>query len=124
MRKFRNTASALSSPGEKGFSESTTVPDQALTMREILTKYVQGTFTPQQVQPSIELEYSDDLPDLRGMDMVQMSEMNLNTRTDIDNLENTQKQQQIKLAEAKSKSKKQQSPEPLSPDEAFDAPDT
>lgn len=51
---------------------SETVPDQAMSIREIMTKFVQGTLD--DVENDY-YDYSEDLPDLRGLDITQSTEM-------------------------------------------------
>lgn len=50
----------------KGISE--TIPNQALTVRQILERYASGTLMP----VSFNLDYSEDLPDIRFLDITEL----------------------------------------------------
>lgn len=53
-----------------------TVPDQAYSIREILVKFASGTLPDIYQEP----EFSEDLPDLRGLDISQIDEMKKSAR--------------------------------------------
>lgn len=57
--------------GEINTKPSETVPDDALTVRQIIEKFVQGINTPS----SFEKTFSDDLPDIRFLDITELNEM-------------------------------------------------
>ena len=86
---------AGNSIGEKNFSTSETVPDQTLSIREILRRYAFGTLPPIM---SDDLEYSEDLPDLRGLDISELHEMRNQARLDVkeinDELEKRKKEKE------------------------------
>lgn len=56
------------SKGEINTGISETIPNQALTVRQILERYASGTVMP----ISYDLDYSDDLPDIRFMDITEL----------------------------------------------------
>lgn len=64
-----------------GISE--TIPDQSLTVREILTKYAQGT-----LDDIAQYDYdgNDDMPDLRGLDITELQQMKHDAQMDIDEI--------------------------------------
>lgn len=71
-RKFRNVVTAGNSPDrENNYGVSETVPDQSLTVREIITRFASGTL------PDImkNVEYTEDLPDLRGLDISEIHDL-------------------------------------------------
>lgn len=66
MRIYRKPATAGNSPlMETNKGVSMTQPDMALTVREIMERYASGTLPDLTVQPN----FTDELPDLRGMDI-------------------------------------------------------
>ena len=64
---------------------SHTVPDQALTVREILEKFASGTLDEIAGEPF----YNDDdeLPDLRGLDITELEQMKRDAQMDIDEIQ-------------------------------------
>lgn len=97
-RSFKKIATMReSTEKERNYKKSETVPDQSLTVREIMEKFANGTL------PDItrELEFTEDLPDLRGLDISQVHNMRDNNRNDI-----TAMQESVK----KAKANKQQKP--------------
>lgn len=72
MRTYRNsTTQGNCTIKECNNLPSLTVPDQSFTVREILEKFANGTLSDVAIQPS----YSEDLPDLRGLDISQIHDM-------------------------------------------------
>lgn len=87
-RKYNNSSEAGNSTRlEVNTKVSMTVPDMALSVREIMQRYASGTLD--QIQN--ELYYSEDLPDLRGLDISQVMEMKKEAQADVKRL-----QQEIK----------------------------
>lgn len=85
--KYRNVSQKIPVQGEKKFGVSQCVPDQALTMREIFDRFAYGTIDDINLRSEKEAIYSEDLPDLRGRDMVEMEEYSIKNRQDITDLE-------------------------------------
>lgn len=71
MRNYRSSLVSGNHPGEVNTMPSLTVPDQALTIQEILLRYASGTL------PNIVIgeEYNEDMPDLRGLDYVERANL-------------------------------------------------
>lgn len=71
MRNYRSSLVSGNHPGEVNTLPSETVPDQALTVQEILLRYASGTL------PNIVIgeEYNEDMPDLRGLDYVERANL-------------------------------------------------
>lgn len=61
---------------------SKTIPDQTLTVRDILLKFASGTLD----ELSKELEYNEDMPDLRGLDISELYDMRADAQMDIDEI--------------------------------------
>ena len=80
------TAMAVKTPVyEVNEGISQTVPDQSLTVREILIKYASGTV------PDIfdnDPLYNEDFPDLRGLDISELHEMRREAQEDVKMLQN------------------------------------
>lgn len=74
-------------------------PNQAMTVREILSKYANGTIS----AVAQELQYTEDLPDLRGLDIVELEAWKAENKQMIKEL-----QQDIKDIEAEKKSRKKE----------------
>lgn len=72
MKQYRTiNQSGFSPDKEKIRTKSETVPDMALSVREILLKYANGTLG----DLSDEYEYSGDDDDLRGLDPAELHAM-------------------------------------------------
>ncbi|AQW99511.1 hypothetical protein CMU73_16500 [Elizabethkingia anophelis] len=70
----------------RGISE--TVPDQSLTVREILDKFANGTLD----EIGNDRFYNDDvdgydMPDLRGLDITELQQMKREAQMDIDEIQ-------------------------------------
>lgn len=59
------------SKGEVNKSPSLTVPDDTLSIREIIERYTKGLSAP----IMFEKVYSEDNPDIRGLDLVELKEL-------------------------------------------------
>lgn len=68
---------------EENRMPSATVPDQSLTVREILERFTRGLMPP----ISRELTFSEDAPDLRGLEPWQITEMLHENRSEINALQ-------------------------------------
>lgn len=64
-----------------GISE--TVPDQTLTVRDILTRFSNGTL---EDIVNNNMDFSEDMPDLRGLDIVELQQMKIDAQMDIDEI--------------------------------------
>lgn len=83
-RKYLNSSEAGNSARlERNTEVSQTVPDMALSIREIMSRYASGTLDDLQN----ELFYSEDLPDLRGLDISQLMEMKSEAQQDVNRLQ-------------------------------------
>lgn len=103
-RTFRISSKAgNSSDVEINIGVSMTVPDQSMTIRDIIDKFAHG------VVPDLsrDLEYSEDMPDLRGMDISELHEMRKQVKQDIKDIEE-------EIKSRKSKSKEEETPPPSS----------
>lgn len=80
--------------GEINVGISQTMPDQSLSVREILTKYANGTLSDHGIEP----QFNEDSIDLRGMDYVEIYQLQEQNRKQIDEL-----QKRIGEAEAERK---------------------
>ncbi|OPB99123.1 hypothetical protein BAS10_05525 [Elizabethkingia meningoseptica] len=86
MAKFRTPFTSMDEENpvaEIVTGKSETVPDQSLTVREILDKFASGTLD----EISRDLDYSDDLPDLRGLDIVELEALKHEAQMDIDEIQ-------------------------------------
>jgi len=78
IMKVRNSISYRKLPPEGGIRfesnllPSETVPEQSLTVRELLVRHSRGTL--QDIKYS-EPFYSEDMPDMRGLDIVERHQM-------------------------------------------------
>ncbi|OPC58832.1 hypothetical protein [Elizabethkingia bruuniana] len=68
---------------ESNSVKSETVPDQSLTVRQILDKFASGTIGD---IGHNDLDYSEDLPDLRGLDITELEAMKADAQMDIDEI--------------------------------------
>lgn len=71
MYKFKTSQTYTPEAGETNTGISLTVPDQNLSVKEILIKYASGTLGDQGIEP----QYNEESEDLRGLDYVQLHEM-------------------------------------------------
>lgn len=86
MRKFKSSAEAgNTTTPEVNLMISMTVPDQSLSIREILKRYASGTISDIAHKNVI---YSEDMPDLRGLDISELYEMRHEAQQDIDLIQN------------------------------------
>jgi hypothetical protein len=84
MRKFKSSVTEGNSPDkEKNYGNSITVPDQSYTVREILTKFASGTLSDVYMEP----EFSEDLPDLRGLDITEIHELKKAQKEEVEKLD-------------------------------------
>lgn len=91
---IRTPYSKIVFDGEVNTKPSMTVPDQALTVREIIDRFTRG------LAPQIAFEkvYSDENPDIRGLDIVQLEELRKETSETIEFYENAQAEAKKKIA--------------------------
>lgn len=68
---------------EKVIGKSETLPDQSLSVRDILQKFANGTLD----EIANDAFYSEDLPDLRGLDITELEEMKRDAQMDIDEIQ-------------------------------------
>lgn len=83
-RKFLSSTNAGNCKiTESNTLPSDTVPDQGMSVREIISKYASG------IMPGVsrELEYTEDLPDLRGMDISELHNYKREVREEIQLIE-------------------------------------
>ncbi|MDV3947038.1 hypothetical protein CMT75_00690 [Elizabethkingia anophelis] len=90
-RKFKTPYSSIDDENPvaeivRGVSE--TVPDQSLTVREILDKFANGTLD----EIGNDRFYNDDvdgydMPDLRGLDITELQQMKRDAQMDIDEIQ-------------------------------------
>lgn len=86
-RTFKNSANIGESKiKESNFGESQTVPDQSLTIRQILQRSVNGTLG----NIAQDVEFSEDNFDLRGLDIVELMELRRDTNQRIKYLKEQQ----------------------------------
>lgn len=86
IRNFRSAVTAGNSPDKEKFTlPSLTVPDQSMSVRVILAKYGSGTLGD---ISNNNLEFSEDMPDYRGLDLSQVMEMRTNAVENVQYLEN------------------------------------
>lgn len=86
MRKFKNAANLTSSADmEVNTQISCTVPDQSLSIREILIRYANGTIS--DISLNNELVYSEDMPDLRGIDISELQQLKKEAQADVKDIE-------------------------------------
>lgn len=86
MRKFKNAAKLTSSADmEVNTQVSCTVPDQSLSIREILIRYANGTIS--DISLNNELVYSEDMPDLRGIDISELQQLKKEAQADVKDIE-------------------------------------
>ena len=71
MRKIFTPANYEPSLGQHNSGISLTVPDQTLTIKEILVKYANGTMSDINIQP----QFNEEMDDLRGLDYVELNEI-------------------------------------------------
>lgn len=84
MRKLPRTYESSSQAGyspdvEINNQPSLTVPDQSYSVREIMQKFAQGTLPDIYKEP----EFSEDLPDLRGLDISEIFDMKQTVKDEI-----------------------------------------
>lgn len=97
-KRFKKIATMReSTEKEQNFKKSETVPDQSLSVREIMVRFANGTLG----DITRELEFTEDLPDLRNLDISQVHAMREQGRQDIAAMQESVK---------KAKANKQQNP--------------
>jgi len=99
-KRYKKVATMTPSKNkEQNFEQSKTVPDQSLTVRQIMVRFANGTLN------EIEREafYNEDLPDTRGLDISQRKAMAENAKSDY-----AQMVQSVKEAKAAKKAAAQQ----------------
>ncbi|HAY3508206.1 TPA: hypothetical protein JRX33_002677 [Elizabethkingia anophelis] len=87
-RKFRTPFSSMDDKNpisEKNIGKSETVPDQSLTVRQILDKFSTGTLD--EIARDKFYNDDDDLPDLRGLDITELQQMKRDAQMDIDEIQ-------------------------------------
>lgn len=91
-RKFKNANQAGHSPEkEKNFLPSETVPDQTMSVRDIIRRFASGTVNDVSREP----QFTEDMPDLRGYDISQLHDMRLQAKDDVQAIEAELKRQEI-----------------------------
>ena len=96
MKKFKHIAHQGNSKDTENIKGiSMTVPDQSLTVREIMQKYVNGTLN----DISTEGNYTKDDEDLRHLDMSDIHDMAVNSSTLIKESVRKSKISKLKLKE-------------------------
>ena len=101
LRNYRTSATEGYSPDkEENNGISLTVPDQSYSVREILEKFASGTL------PNIinEGTFTEDLPDLRNLDISEVHEMTQQNKKEIEEKEKIYKKQKIELSKVSEKS--------------------
>lgn len=84
-RVFRKqTTAGCSKDLETNYGISATVPDGSLTVRQIIDRFASGTLS--DIDFKKDLMYSEDLPDLRGLDITELTEMRKQARQDVKDL--------------------------------------
>lgn len=110
MKTIKNTLNAATRPKqyERNNGVSQTIPDQTMSVRELLERYARGLPISGAKQPVYHGE--EYVPDLNRMDLAEIQELKDNTKTRIDELKSKATQE---AAEAKAKKypKKTASPE-------------
>lgn len=103
MRKFRVSSSQFGGDADtEHFTKpSLTVPNEALSVRELLRRHNAGTLTEDIVIPS---EFTGDLDDVRGLDIVQLEEKTKAHAKVVDDLKD-------QLSEQRTKKQKTATPE-------------
>lgn len=91
---IRTPYSKMSFDGEVNNMPSMTVPDQALSVREIIDRFTRG------LAPQIAFEkvYSEENPDIRGLDIVQLEDLRKEASETIEFHENAQAEAKQKIA--------------------------
>lgn len=110
QRTYRTSATEGNSPDvERNFGISQTVPDQSYSVREILEKFASGTL------PNIIMEqpFTEDLPDLRGLDISEMHNLKEANKSDIKEKEETLKRQKKELSKVSEKPKETENPKTI-----------
>lgn len=86
IRSFRSaTTAGNTEQTEKFLKPSLTVPDESMSVRTILDKYASNTLG--DLAFNQKLNYTQDLPDLRGLDIVQLNEMREYAALEVENIE-------------------------------------
>lgn len=85
-RHYRSATSAGNTQQKERFVKpSLTVPDENMSVRTILERYASGTLN--DVALSRQMDYTQDLPDLRGLDISQIHEMKAEINAQVENIE-------------------------------------
>lgn len=71
VKRFKSSITAIPDVGEINTKESMTVPNMAMSVDEILRRFASGTLGNVYSEP----DYSEDMPDLRGLDYVERHNM-------------------------------------------------
>lgn len=80
---------------EKNLLPSEAVPDQSLTVRELLRRHTRGTL--QDIAHN-DVYYNEDFPDMRGLDIVQRRQMLEDNKQFIEETINDEKEKKRKKA--------------------------
>lgn len=102
--------------GEKNHGQSMTIPDQSMSIREIMRRYAQGLPVEGERVPIYDEE--NDLPDPKTLDLTERQEMAENAKNEFNDLSAKYQMEQKELADKKFK--KQQEKFNKNLDEKFD----
>jgi hypothetical protein len=92
MKKFNTILNYKEYKGQVNKQKSLTVPDQAMTVKQIMQRYARG-LPVEQFQPIYDENIDEDseyLPDPRTMDLAERQELAEQIRYDLENLRNQQ----------------------------------
>jgi len=96
----QHNARHMESPGEHNDQPSMTVPDQALSIREILRRFSHGIPLDGQQIPIFD-ENEDDLPDFRHMDLADRQEYEIQLKEELQAIQDKHNRYQAALKAAK-----------------------
>ena len=97
MRTYKKIQECGNSYGEAGGGISMTVPDQSMSIRTVIQRYAQG------MPPPIgrELVYSEDMEDIRGLDISQLYELREQAKLDIEAVQQRMRQLEVEEQDKK-----------------------
>lgn len=104
MRKIITPANYTPSNGEHNTGISQTVPDQTLTIKEILVKYANGTMSDINIEP----QFNEEMEDIRGLDYVELNEIAKQNKEHISELQANLEQYKVESAKKKKQAKDQE----------------
>lgn len=106
--EFKHHYNAIPTEGEKNFGPSKTVPDQSLSVGEIMRRHARGLPITGERVPIYEGE-DNDLPDLSRLDLAEREQIIRDSRSELDEINDRIKANEQKAKETAKNSQRNES---------------